>query len=261
MRRRIGRVVKTRRHGIIPDVQQTPGAPNSHLEWAGAYFADKLPDVIVCLGDFADFASLSSYDAGKLSSHGLTYRDDVESANVALEKFEKTLKRYAPRSYSPRKIITLGNHEDRVSRAVNDDPKTFGTLTVDDLHFKKHGWEVVPFLKPIEVDGILYCHYFCYGPNGRVVGSKFGMPSAKSQVQRLMQSATSGHKQGLDISIVHTPTKTYRGAIAGSFYQWEPGYLTPQARYWSGLLLKQDVRQGEYSLMEVDMAYLKRRYG
>ena len=55
---------------VIPDVQCKEGVDISHLEWIGKYAAEKKPDVIVCLGDFADMPSLSTYDIGKKSFEG-----------------------------------------------------------------------------------------------------------------------------------------------------------------------------------------------
>src|SRR6187431_2812527 len=60
-------------HMVIPDVQSKPGVQNDHLTWIGAYAVEKKPDVIVCIGDFWDFPSLSSYDKGKLSFEGRRY--------------------------------------------------------------------------------------------------------------------------------------------------------------------------------------------
>ena len=51
------------------------------------------------------------------------------------------------------------------------------------------------------------------------------------------------------------------GLIAGSFYLHDESYLTPQGHnYWKGIVVKHDVRKGEYSPMFVDLPYLERRY-
>lgn len=42
--------------------------------------------------------------------------------------------------YAPRMVLTLGNHEHRINRAVEYDPKLDGLLTVDDLDYQRHGW-------------------------------------------------------------------------------------------------------------------------
>ncbi len=53
-------------HAIIPDCQVKDGVDLSYLTWVGKYLAEKKPDVIVQIGDFADMPSLSSYDVGKI---------------------------------------------------------------------------------------------------------------------------------------------------------------------------------------------------
>jgi hypothetical protein len=60
-RERLGRM-----HIVIPDVQAKPGVRLDHLDWVGNYIAEKKPDVIVCIGDFADMEALSAYDRGTL---------------------------------------------------------------------------------------------------------------------------------------------------------------------------------------------------
>ena len=51
---------------VIPDVQAHSGTDITHLIAAGKYAVEKKPDVIVCLGDFADMPSLSSYEKAYL---------------------------------------------------------------------------------------------------------------------------------------------------------------------------------------------------
>ena len=47
------------KHCVIPDVQAKDGCDISYLADVGKYIVEKKPDVIVCLGDFADMPSLS----------------------------------------------------------------------------------------------------------------------------------------------------------------------------------------------------------
>src|ERR1035437_4527529 len=77
--------VRSRTHLIIPDCQVHSGVPIQHLEWVGKYIAQKRPDVIVCIGDFADMPSLCSYDKGKKSFEGRRYVLDIEAAREAME--------------------------------------------------------------------------------------------------------------------------------------------------------------------------------
>ena len=50
-------------HAIIPDVQARAGVDLSHLAWVGNYIAEKRPDVIVQIGDFASFIRAVSIGA------------------------------------------------------------------------------------------------------------------------------------------------------------------------------------------------------
>lgn len=252
------------RHLFIPDTQCKPGVPLDHLEWAGRYAAVKQPATIVLAGDHYDFPSLSSYDKGKLASHGRSYQDDIAAGDRGLKLFDRALRRHAPKSYNPRLVVTLGNHEDRILRAVQVSPELNGKLSLDDLAFKQYGWKVIEFLRPVLLDGITYMHYCPLNAQGKVSMSKHGAPSALAQARRMMRSTVCGHRQGLDTAVIHTPGKTIRGVIAGSFYSHDEGYLTPCGEtYWRGVLVLNDVRPatGEFDICEVSLSYLERRFG
>ena len=249
------------KHLIIPDTQVKPDVPVSHLDWAGQYIVEKRPDVIVHLGDHWDLPSLSSYDKSDKPGLYATQRikADLEAGDRALDLLEARLAKAS--DYRPRKIILIGNHEQRFDRFILANPQLDGLLTPPWYHAAALGWEVISFLEPVVVDGVAYCHYFCRSANGSVVNSKRGAPSARAQVNREMRSCTAGHKQGLDVHIQPVGDGMKRGVIAGSFYQHEEAYLTPQGTsYWRGLLVKHEVHQGNYNLMEVSMDYLKRKF-
>jgi len=47
---------------VIPDCQVKPTHSTAYLRAVGQYMVEKQPDTVICLGDFADMPSLSSYD-------------------------------------------------------------------------------------------------------------------------------------------------------------------------------------------------------
>jgi hypothetical protein len=59
-----------------------------------------------------------------------------------------------------RKIITLGNHEDRVFRYIMDKAVAFhGLVDVDDLlGLTKNKWEVVPYKESVTINGTTFTH-------------------------------------------------------------------------------------------------------
>jgi len=252
------------KHCVIPDVQFKPGNDTTFLTQIGTYLCEKRPDVILCLGDFADMPSLSSYDVGKKSFEGRRYRADIEETHRAMEALLAPIQRYNQRAkeghrerYYPRMVLTLGNHEDRISRAVNNDPKLDGTIGLDDLKYESYGWEVYPFLQPVVIDGIAYCHYFTTGVMGRPC------TSAQMQLTKKHMSCIAGHQQGLQIATGHRADgKRLTSIIAGSCYEHDEPYLTPQTNaHWRGILMLHDVVDGQFDPMFVSLDYLKKKYG
>src|SRR3990167_11511822 len=111
------------KHLLIPDCQVRPGDDLSFLTWIGNYKITKKPDVIVQIGDFADMPSLSSYDVGKKSFEGMRYKNDLVAVEEGMKtllapitKLNKELREKHVSRYRPRKVLTLGNHEDRITR-------------------------------------------------------------------------------------------------------------------------------------------------
>lgn len=244
-------------HCVIPDVQAKPGVPLDHLKWAGEYIAEKRPDVIVCIGDFADMASLSSYDRGKKSAENKRYRFDLEAAHKAMELLMAPI--VAAPNYKPRLVMTLGNHEDRITRFVDDNPLLDDTLSLADLGYEAWGWEVIPFRKPICIDGVWYCHFF-HSQNSQ---NAYSGSNLQTRLNTIGFSFTMGHQQGLLTAIRDLSNGTrQRGLVCGSFYQHEESYKGPQANsHWQGIIFKHEVRAGSYDLMEVSLDFLRRRYG
>ena len=126
---------------VIPDVQVKEGVPTEHLTWAGKAIVDYRPDVVVNLGDFADMPSLSSHDVkGSKYFEGLRYKTDIIAAKSAMIKLLNPLKELQARQkknkekvYKPRMVLTLGNHENRIDRAVNNNPTLEGLISTKDL--------------------------------------------------------------------------------------------------------------------------------
>lgn len=253
---------------LIPDTQVRPDAPDDHCAWAGAYIRDEFagrPNVtIVHLGDHATMDSLSSYEKpGSKATEGKRYRLDIDAANRAFDKLNAPTENYNARrrklgkpEWEVEKHFLLGNHEDRITRAINDNPKLEGALSLDDLNYSAHGWIVHPFLEVIDVHGIAMSHYFQNPGNGRPISGMI-----ESRIKSVGQSFAQGHQQGLRAGILETPTGRKRGIVAGSFYIAPEPYRGPQgADEWKGILVLFECREGDYCLMEVSIDYLARRY-
>lgn len=258
-RKRTARNPKHTKHLLIPDTQVKLGVDISHITAAGNYAAEKRPDVIAIIGDWWDFPSLSSYDRGKLCFEGRRYRTDVEAGKAAMEKFLAPIRKV--KGYSPRIIFTMGNHEHRVQRVVDEDSRLEGAIGVEDLKLAEFGLETYPFLKPAVIDGISYCHFFPRSATGRVMQNKSGAPNARAQLVREGRSCIAGHMQGFDIHGQSIGGRMQYGVIAGSFYSHDENYLTPQGNdHWRGVFVAHEVLDGYFSPMVVTLDYLVSTY-
>ncbi len=67
--------------------------------------------------------------------------------------------------------------------------------------------------------------------------------------------------QGFDYAELQCGSRVLHGLIAGSCYQHDEGYLTPQGtKYWRGIIVKNEVEDGMYDLCKVSLKYLKNNY-
>ena len=255
----------TKRILVIPDSQIRPDDNTEFLSFIGQYAVDMQPDIIVHLGDFADMPSLSSHDkAGSKSMEGMRYKADVNATIEAMRTLlkpirdlQKKQKDQKQKIWKPRMVMLLGNHENRINRAIQNDPKLEGLISVEDLEYAKFGWEVVPFLQPINIEGVMFCHYFVSGVMGNPV------TTARALLTKHHQSCIAGHQQGRDIAFGKRADGTEMTAmIVGSGYEHDEHYLNHQTNsHWRGVVVLNEVQNGTFDEIMVSMRYLRNKYG
>lgn len=256
--------LKGRIHIVIGDTQAKPGVPTAHLGWIGRYIVDHfygLPDVkLIHVGDHADLPSLSSYDKGRKAMEGRRYKADVKAANNGWDDLNEPIyraNRTKHKAWSPKKHITLGNHEHRITRACELDAQLEGTLSLEDLNFKSWGWQVHDFLEPVDLDGVSYAHYFYSPGTGRAYAGK----NLQTRLETIGHSFTMGHQQGKKYAEREVGAMRHHGLVIGSTYLHDEVYLGPQVRnYWRGIVVCHQVERGMYDPMFVSLDYLCRRY-
>lgn len=249
---------------VIPDCQVKEGVPLQHLTWAGEAICDYKPDVVVNIGDFADMPSLSSHDIkGSKYFEGLRYQKDVDITKKAMEMLLAPLKDLQSRQrknkekvYKPRMVLTLGNHENRIDRAVNNNPMLEGLISTKDLEYEKD-WEVHAFLHPVFINGVGFNHYWPVGAMGRPAGT------AAAIVNKLHMSCVAGHQQGKQVAYgKRADGKSICGIIAGSYYLHDEGYMDQLSnRHWRGLVVLNEVVDGHFDEMFLSIEYLEKKYG
>lgn len=249
-------------HLIIGDAHAAPNQPLERFTLLGRMIRDIRPDVVVCIGDWADMESLSHYDKGKRSFEGRRYTHDVEAANEALalmhEPIDHYNAQYPGNPIRPRWVYCEGNHEHRIERAKIDSP---GMDAVDllDLDFERRGWEVHRFLSPVEIDGVMYCHYLCSQNTARAIG---GVNAARSLLLKKHISCVVGHSHLLNYTTTMAGTTRRMHALVCGWYCDVPQDYAAQsnAGWWAGVCVLRDVADGDYDLELWSMRRIRLRW-
>ena len=244
-----------RRHFIIPDRQIKPGAPVHHNRWIGMAIRDYAPDVVVDIGDNADFPSMSQHSPiGSKDKEGRRLLADIEAANEG-----ERLLRDGMGGYKPKRMVRLrGNHENRLLRYIDNNPVLDGLIGLHLLDDK--GWEIVPYFNGspgvIHIDGIAYAHYFANPNSGKPIGGTIA-----NRLSKIGASFVQGHQQGLLQGNLQYATGVIRhGIVAGSAYLHDEEYKGVANAHWRGVVVLNEVKDGQFCEMPLTLDYLCRKY-
>jgi hypothetical protein len=174
-----------------------------------------------------------------------------------LKELQARQKKNKERVYQPRKVLLGGNHDQgRIERAINNNPQLEGLISVKDLEYEKD-WEYQPFLSPVFINGVGYNHYWPSGAKGLPIGT------AGALLSKLHCSVVAGHQQGKQIAYSRRADgKSICGIITGSFYLHDEHYMDPLSnRHWRGLLIQNEVLDGQFDELFLSVDYLRRKYG
>jgi hypothetical protein len=253
---------------LVGDVHLTPGVSNERMLWLGRLVGDRKPDAVVQIGDMNDMESLSSYDKGKKSFEGRRYDRDIKNGKAGLQLFEDGLDEYNEvlrnkklKTYKPKKYLTQGNHDEkRILRAINDDPKLDGIMSVADLGYEEFGWATTPFLEPLDINGVIFQHYFPNGMERPMGGENLGNALTK----RFHVSCWQGHNHLLQIAVSTDARgkKLYSGS-AGCYFEHKLGYASAQPEYnfWRGVIFLKGIKDGSIEDIELlSIETIKRNY-
>ena len=227
---------------------------------------DNRPEVIVRLGDMWDMPSLCMYDKGKKDFVFKSVSDDIAAGHKAesiifspMIKYNEQQAKNKQKQYRPLIVKILGNHEHRVAKLLEYEPRWEGSISMSNFKTKLAMDEVVvDFGDIIFIDDVAYSHYFVSGVMGRPFAS------ARALVGKKCMSCTMGHTHILDSAFMTKPNgDRVRGLIAGSFHDPEHKSFagTQVDELWfNGLIHKRNVLNGDYDMEEISVERLQKMY-
>ena len=240
---------------VVPDSHVEPGQSNVRAEWLGRMLEEEEPTHLVHIGDIAEMGSMSFYDPIKSTA----YTRDCEAVHDFLYKFKKA----AGSAYDDvQKVFLEGNHEARIRRRVIESPELKEAIDLKGLGVYEYFDKVVEWRGGpgvYNLAGIMFSHYV-QNRMGRAIG---GVNHARSLLLETMQSTVVGHSHALNYHSKALPNGRHiHGLVSGCFFEHEHEWAGQNSgKYWRGVAVLHDVRQGEYDLELISMHRMKKRYG
>lgn len=246
---------------VIPDTQIRPDNLELNrplMEAIGQLIVDWQPDVVVHIGDHFDMKSLCTYDFAKnnrIVFDGAEVLEDFNAGKEGLEIITRPLKSLQvhqaamkKKVYSPKLHFTMGNHEQRVERfnelkELVDLPR----LIVN------YGFNVHPFLKPVEIEGVHFVHYAYNAMSGKPIGG-----TAEYRLNKLKLSFVQGHEQTFKYAQEYlNDGRKISALVGGSCYLHDEGYKGFQGNnHFRGCFKLHNVHDGMYDLEQVSVERL-----
>jgi predicted phosphodiesterase len=130
---------------------------DAHIPYHSAVWWDLLlqvgrflrPTLLVIIGDFADFYSVSAHD--KSAERANRFSEELDAVEACLDQLDDLGARD--------KVYVEGNHEDRLRRYLMTRPELSGVLSTDRLlNLAGRGWEFVPYKHHTKRGAVHYTH-------------------------------------------------------------------------------------------------------
>lgn len=250
-----------RTHLVVGDSHAHFQHDNDRADWLGNLIVDLRPDVVVHIGDSADMPSLSSYEKGKKSFQGRTYRADIDAHLDFQERMWRPLRAFKKKM--PERIFCIGNHEQRIARAIQLSPELDGAIGYDDLQLNRWYDTIVDYdgntPGKVTVDGVQYAHYFVSGIMGRPVG---GEHPAHSQIRTQFTSTVAGHSHLAEwVTRNSSDNRRMHGVQSGCYMDYHAGWAgNVNDLWWRGLTILHNVEGGDFSVQFISMKDIEREY-
>lgn len=149
--------MKTTKIAVLPDIH-CPFHDKKAVNLAIQVIKDFEPDILVQIGDLADFYALSAHRKNPSKSKGFLH--ELNQVLALMDELD---------DLAPRKIFTEGNHCNRLQRYLFDRaPDLYGYFDIKmALQLDERGWEYYPYQEVVEVGKVSFVHDLGFaGVNG-----------------------------------------------------------------------------------------------
>src|SRR3990167_10732547 len=173
---------------VVGDAHVEQGQDVSRFKLLGNYIKAHEPSHVLLIGDFLSVESLSGWDRNKrLTMEGRRYQSEIAKGIEALDHVDMAIHSM---KVAPKKIFLEGNHEDWVTRYVDEHPELKSKMGIrEDLELGDRGYAWVPYKSDYVIGGVSFTHVPIKGN-----GSPISRPNICEKALRLYHnSVVFGH--------------------------------------------------------------------
>jgi len=173
----------------VGDLHDSPTLPDkSRFNWIGHYANRHQIPHIVQIGDWMSCDSCSQYDsrATITGRQKPSFDEDIASLEISISAMVSEF----DADYSPHRVITLGNHENRAYQWEDNNPEVEGMFALRmEQSFSRGGFDFIPYMDWYFLGGVGFTHV----PTG-VMGKPYGGEQPENAIaNKAVFSIVYGH--------------------------------------------------------------------
>lgn len=249
---------------VVPDAHDSfADHKKERFDLLGKYILKTQPKLIVLIGDFLTMDSLNAHDQNDTlnGKQKPSLQQDISSGQVALETTFKYVKEYnelrgiqKKKRYTPRVVITLGNHDDdqggtgrgRWDRFVQRTPELEGMTPISDL-YHSFGIETVPYGKFFKHGDVVYTHVPFTGGNQPITGMNICRKALANVFEKVVVFGHIHNPETLTVTANSADRASFsRTAICAGSYCPPESYTLPGPCGWGFNLLDITMANGKF---------------
>ena len=246
---------------VIGDSHDSPKMSKDRFFWIGKFCAELKPDILIHIGDISSFDSLCHFIPDDTYTAKVTkplYQEDMDSLQKCLQELDRGMGKF-----NVRKILTEGNHENRLHKYADKNPPVFGMLQEKFYELmESFNWKCIEYAKMFEFGGVNFCH--C--PKNSM-GREYGGINAERKIAtESSKDLVFGHShrfQDIRVPVLGSPLEYRRVVNVGSSMPY--GHIEEYAKHnlsgWTWLIT--ELRIWDNHIQEVNsisMQTLEERY-
>lgn len=192
-------------HLVFADGHVAPGENMDRFDWLGRMILEERPKEVINIGDMGTLDSCSYHPCN--ANDRPTLREDFDAMKEAqtrmwspLAEWNRRQRSHRHRQWEPKRIMLLGNHEDRFNRRAQDDPDRLGSVVDfdDESGISLHWDQVYEYGDYYISDGVGYTHT----PMNRMGRPRTGVHRGLHIARDIQHHLVYGHTHTMDMTVL-----------------------------------------------------------